>query len=132
MRRGRLVCENAVVTAHSPLFRALAGLLASLLALPPAVLAAPPSKTRVVVIPYAPLPGVPEAAAVRATELLTQELREREELQLGELPKPPPARPDNALAQAKSALAKATELAKKDRHVQAAESLQKAISLLAA
>src|SRR2546430_2148695 len=31
MRRGRLVCENAVVTAHSPRFRALAGALAALL-----------------------------------------------------------------------------------------------------
>ena len=42
---------------------------------------------KVVVVPYAPLPGVPEAAAVRATELLRQDLGGRAELQLADLPR---------------------------------------------
>src|SRR5438105_1615926 len=129
MRAPRFLCENAGVPARSIACRILAGALSALLALPPAAVAAG-SKTRLIVVAYVPLPGVPEAAALRASELLLQELRGREELQLAELPKPAAARIENPLPAVKSALAKAAELAKKDRHAQAADSLQKAISLL--
>jgi len=130
MRRPSTLCEKACVTEHSAVCRGLALVLAALIAVPPAALAAPAAKRRVVVLPYAPLPGVPQAAAERATELLTQELRGRDDLQLAELPKAAKAPSESALPSVRAALGKAAELTRKNRHAQAAESLQKAIALL--
>lgn len=86
---------------------------------------------KVVILPYAALPGVPSATAVRATELLAQDLAARpSDVQVVDLPRPAAAKSDGALPQARSALGKAAALARKGQHAQAAEQLQKAIALL--
>ncbi|HUJ26680.1 MAG TPA: hypothetical protein VLW85_11725 [Myxococcales bacterium] len=86
---------------------------------------------KVVILPYAALPGVPDAAAARATELLQQDLAARPaDVQLLELPPSAPAKPDDALQQARAALGKAAALARKGQHAQSAEQLQSAIALL--
>ncbi len=119
------------------MMRALAALLVFLLLLPrPAEAAArksPAKKAPVVVLPYALFPGVPDAIGPRIAELLAQELRGREELKLVDL-KAPVARADKSdpLAQARSALGKATLLAQKGHHPAAAAALEKAISLFTA
>ena len=87
---------------------------------------------KVVVVPYAPLPGVPDAAAARATELLTQDLSSRSDVQLVEPPRKVVRPADDAPAQIRAALAKASELARKDRHAESAEQLAKAISVMQA
>jgi hypothetical protein len=135
MQRSICPCQKAPVPvrapARPPLRRATAALLAGLLALAPAAQPAP-ARTSVVVLPHAAFPGVPESAAQRAGELLSQEVRRRGELKLVvPKPRPPAARGADAVAQARLALGKAAELATRGRHAPAAAALEKAISLLA-
>src|SRR5216684_1029576 len=111
MHRPGLLCKNAVVSRHSAMMRTLAALLA----LAPSAHAAA-RKAPVVVLPYAVFPGVPRGVGARIGELLSQELRGRDELKLVEL-KPQPARPKaDPLAQARAALGQAAGLAQKSRH----------------
>lgn len=128
---------------HSPSRRAAAALLAGLLAFAPALRALAAGKTRpvAIVLPYAPLGGVSESTAAKATELLTQELRARyDDLKIADAPA---ARAESsaqekakadaaASARARVALGHAAELARKGKHAQAAEALRKGIAQLTA
>ena len=90
------------------------------------------AKTPVVALPYAIFPGAPDVGP-QVMELLTQELRGRGELKLVELKAPHAAeKAFDPVAQAQAALGKAAEFSRKSRHGQAADALQKAISLLEA
>ena len=126
MRASASPCQNTAVFT-----RVTAAFLSCLLALGPgAALAKAPAKTSLLVLPLAPMPGVPEQAAQRATEVLTQEMKGRGELKLQELKAAPAAKAVDAGAQARAALARAIEQGRKGKHAQAAEALQKAIALL--
>jgi len=131
MHRPGLLCKNAVVSRHSAMMRTLAALLASLLALAPSAHAAA-RKAPVAVLPYAVFPAAPDGVGARIGELLSQELRRRAELKLAELKAQPARAKGGVLAQARAALGKAAELAQKSRHAEAADALEKAISLLTA
>jgi hypothetical protein len=131
MERREILCQIGEMRRHSLLARALSALLAGLLAAGPAA-AGRPQKTAVVVVPYAGFPGVPDGAAARATELLAQELKGREELRVLPLKAPPAQKAADPVAQAQASLGKAAGLARKSRHGAAAEALSKAISLLTA
>jgi hypothetical protein len=142
MREGRVsACPGVVAVKHSAPCRAVASLLAALLALAPALRASASGKPRpgVALVPYVALPGVPEATAAKVGELLAQELRSRDDLrilQVAAAPKSDSAaertQADAAATQARAGLARATELAGKGKHAQAAEALQKAIAQLSA
>src|SRR5438046_5563394 len=126
MPRRRNLCENAGVRRQSTRMRALSALLATLLVPLPGAWAAAP-KTPVVALSYAVFPGAPDVGG-RVAELLSQELRGRDELKLVELKSPARTdKPPDTLAQAQAALGKAAELARKSRHAAAADALQKAI-----
>jgi hypothetical protein len=105
--------------------------LAAFLALSPLAQAA--SRLPIVVLPYAPFPGVSPKDAAKLGELLGRDLRGRDELRVLEL-RPEPLHPQayDALGEAHKAVAKSGELAKHGKHAQAAEQLQRAISLLSA
>ncbi len=126
---------------HSVPCRAIASLLAALLSLAPALRASAAGKPRpgVALVPYAALPGVPEATAAKVSELIAQELRSRDDLRVVPVAAPVRVDPaaertqaDAAATQARAGLARATELAGKGKHAQAAEALQKAIAQLSA
>src|SRR5947209_19890599 len=87
----RDLCENRAVLRHSAMTRASAQLLSGMLALTPAAWAAAP-KTSVVVLPYASFPGVPDGVAARIAELVGQELKDRDELELVALKSEPAAK----------------------------------------
>ena len=129
MRRPPKLCENRCVHRHSAAMRAVSALLSGLFALSPAAWAAAP-KTSVLVLPYASFPGVPDGAAPRILEILTQELKGRDELKLASLKVEIPKASADPAAQARAELGKAAQQAQKSRHAAAAESLQKAIGFL--
>ena len=132
MGRTSLLCQNAAMPRHSAPTHVLATLLAGLLLLSPSAGAAQ-RKSSVVALPYAIFPGVPESVGPRLAELLSQDLRGREELKLVEL-RAPAARSDKSdpMALARTVLGKATQLAQKGRHAAAAEALESAIGIFGA
>ena len=133
--------EVASVKLFAARRRPVASLLAGLLAFAPALRAAAAGKARpaVVLVPYVALPGVAEATASKASELLAQELRGRGDLRVvasGGASRidaaADRAQADAALAAARASMARAAELAGRGRHARAAEALQKAVSQLSA
>jgi len=99
---------------------------------------------RVLVLPYAPVyEGLANASGEKAAEVLRNELRSSEQLQLVSLPKdlasaaparkavnPGPAKDIAALTEAKERSAKAEEFTKKLKFREAATELEKAIALM--
>src|SRR5438874_2702534 len=129
-------CENRAVVrpVHPPLRRATAALLAGLLTLAPALqaTAARAKAVPVLVLPWTAL-SASAASAARFSELLRDELRSRDAVKVIGLPARTASRLQaDAAANARELFRKAAELEKKAKHGQAAEMLQKAISLLTA
>ena len=98
---------------------------------------------RVLVLPYAPIyEGLPNASGEKAAEVLTNELRSSEQLQLVTLKKAPSAAPARkavnpgpakdlvALTEARERVAKAEDFTKKLKFREAATELEKAIALM--
>ena len=128
--------------SHSAPLRLLATSLAALLALGPGGAArAAPARASVLLFAEVPLPGATDAFASRVSAQVQSELRQRGDLKLVELParagqadtaKQGKLEAEKARAQATQLFNKGGELSQKGRAKQAAQSLQKAVTLLTA
>ncbi len=123
---------------YSTRLRTLATLLSALLALGPggAALAAP-ARTPLVALPYSPLPGAPDAFALRVSAQVFSELTQRTTLKLVDAPASREAIPtteklkadaEKARANVAQQMMKASDLSKKGKSKQAAQLLQKTLA----